>query len=166
MRNDIQVILLVDRDNHIASNGTQEVFIPEDLAHFKKKTQGQVVIMGRKTYQAIGGPLAQRTNIVMTRGQVEDRTNLYSAKDTHQVQDLLEEVAQGREVFSIGGAQAVQALLPYTNRAWLTRMETLLEGGDLKVYDFGQDPQWTLVKRTPLYNKTCPAWIEEWQKTL
>ena len=40
---------------------------PEDLAHFKRVTTGNVVIMGRKTFESIGRPLPRRTNIVVTR---------------------------------------------------------------------------------------------------
>ena len=51
--------------------------IPEDLAHFKKTTKGQVVVMGRKTYESIGSvPLSDRVNIVLsTKLQVNSSFN-------------------------------------------------------------------------------------------
>ena len=41
--------------------------IPHDLKQLKKITTGHVIIMGRKTYESIGYPLPNRTNIVLTR---------------------------------------------------------------------------------------------------
>ena len=41
--------------------------LPEDLQHFRALTTGHAVIMGRKTWQSLPGPLAGRQNIVVTR---------------------------------------------------------------------------------------------------
>lgn len=41
--------------------------LPEDFRWFKKLTTGQFVLMGRKTFESLGRPLANRTNIVVTR---------------------------------------------------------------------------------------------------
>ena len=41
--------------------------LPKDLKHFKEITSGHPIIMGRKTYESIGKPLPNRTNIVISR---------------------------------------------------------------------------------------------------
>ncbi len=54
--------------NRVIGNGSQIPWhLPEDFKWFKRKTQGHVVIMGRKTFESIGKPLPERVNIVLTR---------------------------------------------------------------------------------------------------
>lgn len=54
--------------NRVIGNGSQIPWhLPEDFKWFKRKTQGHVVIMGRKTFESIGKPLPDRVNIVLTR---------------------------------------------------------------------------------------------------
>src|ERR1041384_5288384 len=45
--------------------------LPEDLRWFKKLTMGNVIIMGRKTWDSIGKPLPNRESIVLTRSQID-----------------------------------------------------------------------------------------------
>src|SRR5579859_6942896 len=52
---------VIGRDNKIPWH------LPEDFKWFKKMTTGQVVVMGRKTFESIGKPLPNRTTIVLTR---------------------------------------------------------------------------------------------------
>ena len=41
--------------------------LPEDFKWFRQMTAGNVVIMGRKTFESLGKPLPNRINIVLTR---------------------------------------------------------------------------------------------------
>ena len=41
--------------------------LPEDFKWFKQQTSGNVVIMGRKTFESLGKPLPNRINIVLSR---------------------------------------------------------------------------------------------------
>ena len=41
--------------------------LPEDFKWFKRMTSGNVVIMGRKTFESLGKPLPNRINIVLSR---------------------------------------------------------------------------------------------------
>ena len=50
----------------IGSHNTIPWQIPEDMAHFKAVTMGYPVILGRRTYESIGGPLPGRRTIVVT----------------------------------------------------------------------------------------------------
>ena len=47
--------------------------LPKDLKHFKDITSGHPIIMGRKTYESIGKPLPNRTNIVVSRKKRQKR---------------------------------------------------------------------------------------------
>lgn len=164
MRTDLELILLVDQKNAIAAQGKQAIFISEDLKHFKKKTLGQVVIMGRKTFQAIGGPLPERTNILLSQTLPPQGQDILLARDLEGLWDILESIPRDKKVFSIGGALLCETLLPYTSRAWLTRIDHEIQGADTFIEDFSQNPQWVLEEKIPMPNKDYKAWIENWKR--
>ncbi|HOI80475.1 MAG TPA: dihydrofolate reductase, partial [Petrimonas sp.] len=69
----IAIIVALDEQNAIGSNGDLLCHLPSDLKHFKKITTGYAVIMGRKTYESLPkGALPNRTNIVITSGEPEN----------------------------------------------------------------------------------------------
>lgn len=68
------VIAAVDNANGIGKDGKIPWDFPADLKHFKQVTSGNIVIMGRKTYESIGKPLPDRTTCVISRTmQADDR---------------------------------------------------------------------------------------------
>src|SRR5690606_15002992 len=63
-------IIAAKSDNNTIGNENQLIWhISNDLKRFKQLTSGHVVIMGRKTFESIGKPLPNRTNIVITRNK-------------------------------------------------------------------------------------------------
>ena len=62
----IGLIVARSRNNVIGKDGNMPWHIPEELSQFKALTTGNTVIMGRKTYEAIGHPLKNRTNIIVS----------------------------------------------------------------------------------------------------
>ena len=67
----VSIIVAVAENGVIGDKNTLLWHISEDLKHFKAVTTGRPVIMGRKTYESLGRPLPNRTNVVITRRQVE-----------------------------------------------------------------------------------------------
>lgn len=69
---DVAIIAAVADNGVIGAAGGLPWHYPEDLQYFKRVTTGHPVLMGRRTYEAIvdrlGGPLPDRTNVVLTRG--------------------------------------------------------------------------------------------------
>jgi len=63
----LTIIVAMDQQRGIGIKNTLPWKLPEDLAHFKRVTTGQTIIMGRKTFDSIGRPLPNRRNIVVTR---------------------------------------------------------------------------------------------------
>jgi len=125
--------------------------IPDDLKRFKTITRGHPVIMGRKTFEsivvAIGKPLPERTNIVITRdtayqgrastetvdnsrGPTSTATSTDSVLIVHSLDDALAAAAQidTEEVFVIGGGEIYAQALPYVDRLYLTLIEDDKEG--------------------------------------
>ncbi len=107
--------------------------LPEDLKYFKTLTTGHAVIMGRKTYESIGKPLPNRTNIVVTR------TATYKAEGCKGVTSLEDALEYARaltnsgasEVFVIGGADIYTQALPLADRLYLTLVDDPGEGADV-----------------------------------
>ena len=61
-------IIVAKAENNVIGNENQLIWhLPNDLKHFKNLTSGHPIIMGRKTFESIGKPLPNRTNIVITR---------------------------------------------------------------------------------------------------
>jgi dihydrofolate reductase/thymidylate synthase len=60
-------IVAYDSNLGIGKNGTIPWKLPEDMRQFKQRTLGNVVIMGRKTYESIGKPLPNRVNLIISR---------------------------------------------------------------------------------------------------
>lgn len=60
--------------------------LPEDFKWFKKMTAGQVIVMGRKTFESIGKPLPNRTTIVLSRSQFSHS----GVRVLHDLNELIE----------------------------------------------------------------------------
>lgn len=104
--------------------------IPEDMKFFRDKTQGHAMIMGRKTFEAVGHPLPHRLNVVITR-----QPN-YQADQAHVVSSLDEAIEFCKsqkdkypdEVFIIGGGEIYSQSMDRVDRIYLTRIHQDFEG--------------------------------------
>lgn len=97
--------------------------LPEDLHWFKKMTAGQIVVMGRKTFESIGQPLPDRTTVVLTR-TLTHIPGAYTISDLSQIDPTTET----REVFVCGGAQVYEQALPHCSDLYLTIVKREVEG--------------------------------------
>ena len=95
--------------------------VPEDLRWFKKLTTGNVIIMGRKTWESIGTPLPNRESIVVTSSELPGIR-------TVRTLDQINPNADSREYFIIGGAQLFQEALPLCSDIFLTLVKREVEG--------------------------------------
>ena len=100
--------------------------LPEDFQWFKKMTTGQVVVMGRKTFESIGKPLPNRVTLVLSRGGFSHPGAL-TAPDLGKVDWTLPALA-GREVFLCGGAQIYAQSLGACSDLYLTLVKRTVEG--------------------------------------
>ena len=113
--------------------------LPADLAHFKLLTYGKTVLMGRKTFESIGRPLAGRKNLVLSR----TRPGLLGVEVVSSVAMALSK-CQGPELMVIGGGQVYRDLLPVADRVYLTTVNAHVVGDTM----FPALPRehWRLVK--------------------
>lgn len=98
--------------------------IPEDLKHFRRTTKGHAIIMGRKTFEAIGRPLPQRRNIVLSRHYAATA----GVEVVGDLQTALTMVAGDELPFVIGGGTVYAAALPFATKVYLTRVDRQVEG--------------------------------------
>ena len=120
----VSIIVAVAENGVIGDKSTLLWHISEDLKHFKAVTTGHPVIMGRKTYESLGRPLPNRTNVVITRQQVE----IPGCRVVHSLGEAVALFPGDDEVFVIGGAQIYAQALPLADRFYLTRVFRAYEG--------------------------------------
>jgi dihydrofolate reductase len=95
--------------------------IPDELRWFKKMTTGQVIIMGRRTWESIGRPLPNRENIVVTRSSIP---GIRTVADL----SLINSAGDQRDFFIIGGAQLFREGLALCSDIYLTVVKRIVEG--------------------------------------
>lgn len=93
--------------------------IPEDLKRFRELTAGHPIIMGRKTYESIGRPLPQRTNIIITRNQDFKAEGCIVIGSVEEAIAKAKEVDQ-QEIFIIGGGEIYKQAMPLIDKLYLT----------------------------------------------
>ena len=127
----VSLIVAMAENRTIGVDGDMPWHISGDLRNFRQLTLGHPVVMGRKTYQSIGGALPGRANIVVTR----DRD--FRAPDADVVHDLEEalvkaaanaEIEGVEEVFVIGGAEIYAQAVGRAQRVYLTEVHQKLPG--------------------------------------
>jgi dihydrofolate reductase len=97
--------------------------LPEDFKWFKKMTTGNIIVMGRKTFESIGKPLPNRETVVLSRGQFQ-HPGVRTILDLSQIDPAKE----AREVFICGGAQIYEQALPLCSDLYLTQVKRVVEG--------------------------------------
>jgi dihydrofolate reductase len=110
--------------NRVIGNGHKIPWhLPQDFKWFKQMTTGQVIVMGRKTFESIGKPLPNRETVVLSRSQFQ-HAGVKTLSDLSQL-DLQNEA---REVYICGGAQIYEQVLPLCSDLYLTLVKHEVEG--------------------------------------
>lgn len=120
----LALIVAVGENSEIGKHGRMPWHLPADLKRFKALTLGKPVIMGRKTFEAIGKPLPERRNIVVSRNPAWHAPGCESAAS---LTDALVLAAGVREIMLIGGGELYSEALPRAQRIYLTRVHARFE---------------------------------------
>src|ERR1044071_7953192 len=105
----IYLVAAVARNGIIGRAGALPWHLPEELKHFKKLTLGHPVIMGRRTWESLKGPLPQRENIVVTR---QAGYEARGAAVANSLEGALALCAGESVAFVIGGTELFKESLP------------------------------------------------------
>jgi dihydrofolate reductase len=91
--------------------------LPDDRRRFREITWGHPVVMGRKTFETLDGPLPGRENIVLTR----DRDyRAAGCRVVHERDEVLAVAGDAEELFICGGEEVYREFLPLADRIYLT----------------------------------------------
>lgn len=123
----LSAIVAISNNNVIGKDNELPWYLPADLKYFKKKTINHPVIMGRKSYEAIGQPLPKRTNIVLTRDPYFIASNILVAHSVEEALALAYDIDTD-EVFVIGGAMIYEHCLPVLDRLYITEVHADFDG--------------------------------------
>ena len=121
----ISAIVAVDNNWGIGFNGDLLEHIPEDLEYFKQLTTGNIIIMGRKTWESLPKkPLPKRRNLVITSNPDNyNNTNEVNFFTLSQIKvSLLKDKDKNLNFFIIGGGQIYKELLPICDRVYVTKI--------------------------------------------
>ena len=135
----LSIIVAVAQNGVIGDKNSLLWHISEDLKYFKSLTSGHPVLMGRKTYESIGRPLPNRTNVVISRQEIE----IPGCRVVHSFEEAIGLFPAEEELFVIGGAQIYDEALPHAGRLYLTRIFHDYEG-DTRFPSWSED-EWRLV---------------------
>ena len=140
MSKKIVAIWAQEENGLIGKENRMPWYLPAELQHFKETTMGQVILMGRVTFDGMKRRvLPGRTTIILTR----DYT--YQVKDEHvlvfhDIRSVLEWYAkQDKTLFIIGGAQVLEAFEPWIEELVQTQVHASLEGDTYFPKEFALD---------------------------
>ncbi|WEV44581.1 dihydrofolate reductase [Streptococcaceae bacterium ESL0687] len=134
-------ILAEDKTGLIGKNGTLPWHLPAELAHFKKTTLDDVILMGRTTFEGMNKrTLPRRTTIVLTSDKNYDAgsNEVLVMNSREQVLDWYKK--QDKTLHIIGGAQVIQTFSGDIDRFYRTIIDAELEGDTYfpEDFDWGQ----------------------------
>ncbi|BAC13695.1 dihydrofolate reductase [Oceanobacillus iheyensis HTE831] len=123
----ISLLLAMDRNHVIGVNNQLPWHLPKDLRFFKEKTTGNTIIMGRKTFESMGGALPNRKNIVLTSRSDVQYPN---AKIIHHIDTIKQWNIENpeEEYFVIGGANLFQQVMDIADRMYITWIDESFTG--------------------------------------
>jgi dihydrofolate reductase len=121
----ISAIAAVDLNNLLGADGGLPWRLPNDMRFFRRMTLGKPVIMGRRTWASLGGPLKDRVNIVIT-----SKPELVGegARAVGSLDEALALCAGAEEAMIIGGAALYHEALERIDRLYLTVIQHRFEG--------------------------------------
>ncbi len=128
----IGLIVARSLNNVIGKNGCIPWKIEGEQKQFKKLTTGNIVIMGRKSYEEIGHPLPDRKTIVVSNTQKFEEKNLTTASSVKEALEL----CAGKNVFIAGGYGIYKEALPYVDVMYITEVQLTVDDGDVFFPEF------------------------------
>lgn len=142
----MNLIVAVDKNWAIGLGNKLLVSIPQDMKYFRESTKDKIVAMGRKTLESFPGgqPLKNRVNIVMT---TDKNYSVNGAVLVHSLEEMRKELEKypSEDVYVIGGETIYRQLLPYCDKAYVTKIDHAYEA-DTYFPSLDEDPQWKMTK--------------------
>ena len=131
----IGLIVARSKNNVIGKNGEIPWKIKGEQKQFRELTTGNVVIMGRKSYEEIGHPLPNRRNIIVSG------TKKFEGDNLETVSSLQEAIAAAgdADIYVSGGYGLFKEALPFVDKMYITEVDMIVENGDVFFPEFDAD---------------------------
>jgi len=131
----LSMIVAAAENGVIGKDGKMPWRLPAESAYFRQTTLGHPVITGRKNYEAMGRPLPDRLNVVITSQSDYKVPN--EVEVVHSLEEALSlpQVKGAKEAFVIGGQQIYEAAMPRTDKLYVTIVHALIDGDTFFSYD-------------------------------
>lgn len=134
----INAIWAEDRNGLIGFNDELPWDLPRELQHFKKVTDNNIIVMGRKTYDSMGKrSLPNRTTVVLTRNKKYKIKNGLVFNTLEECLDWYK--SQDQDMFIIGGAEIIKAFEPHIELIYRTVIQQVFLGDTYFPKDFNLD---------------------------
>lgn len=130
----IGLIVARSKNNVIGKNGEIPWNIKGEQKQFKELTTGNVVVMGRKSFEEIGHPLPDRRNIIVSKSKKYIGENLITV---NSLQEALN-VSKNENVFISGGYGLFKEVLPFVDKMYITEIDIEIEDGDVFFPEFDE----------------------------
>lgn len=120
----IALIVAFAKNQVIGNKGCIPWRIKGEQKRFKELTTGNVVVMGRRSYEEIGKPLPNRTTIVVSRSKCFEGEHCFTVGSLGEALEL----AGDRDVYISGGAKLYEEALPVVEKMYITEIDCEIEG--------------------------------------
>ena len=128
----IGLIVARSKNNVIGKNGEIPWRIKGEQKQFRELTTGNVVIMGRKSYEEIGHPLPKRKNIIVSKSENFTGENLVTVGSLQEALDI----SKGENVYISGGYGLFKEALPLVDKMYITEVDITVDNGDVFFPEF------------------------------
>ena len=120
----IALIVAFTKNQVIGNKGRIPWKIKGEQKRFRELTTGNVVVMGRRSYEEIGKPLPNRTTIVISNTKNFDSENCMTAKTLQEAIEL----SGNKDIYISGGAKLYEEALPLVEKMYITEIDCDIEG--------------------------------------
>lgn len=119
------IVVAMGEKNEIGSDNQLLWHLPKDLKHFKDLTSGHPIIMGRKTFESIGKPLPNRTNIVISRKKNWFQEGILIVGSIKEAVKFAKKIDEN--IFIIGGGNIYEQTMEIADKLEVTLVKANLE---------------------------------------
>lgn len=116
----LSLIAAIGKNRELGKDNKLLWHIPGDLPRFKILTTGHPVIMGRKTYESMGKPLPERTNIVISKNPSFHPEGVIVVTSLEDAVTAARSATGSEEIFVIGGGAVYGQAIGLAQRLYLT----------------------------------------------
>lgn len=123
-------LIVAYSDNRvIGDKGKIPWTLENEKKRFKELTTGNVVIMGRKTYEEIGRPLPSRYNIVVSKTTSFESDNCTTAMSLDDAINIVKEkFKETKDIFIAGGEQLYKEAIECVDKMYITKIHARIDG--------------------------------------